>query len=307
MDSTVMLGHGSGGTMMKRIIDDVFFAAYAGDELLRGDDAAVLPAPAPGERLAFSTDSFVVTPHFFPGGDIGRLAVCGTVNDVATSGAVPRYLSCGFVLEEGFPRNDILARPHPELEEKVRRTLGLPGEKRLLLYAPTFRKDKGLEAYDMDYARCVKALERRFGGEWLILAKLHPNIAEKASQLDLDPRYIVNASGYPDIQELYLACDGLVTDYSSVMFDYLITGKPCFLYVNDLAAYKADRNFTFDIDKLPFPRAEDNGQLEAILLGYDAQEQARRMEAFNREFGLRETGAAARRTVDYLEERRKKG
>ena len=79
MDTTVMLGHGSGGTMMKRIIDDVFFAAYAGDELLRGDDAAVLPAPAPGERLAFSTDSFVVTPHFFPGGDIGRLAVCGTV------------------------------------------------------------------------------------------------------------------------------------------------------------------------------------------------------------------------------------
>ena len=81
MDTTVMLGHGSGGTMMKRIIDDVFFAAYAGDELLRGDDAAVLPAPAPGERLA--------------------------VNDVATSGAVPRYLSCGFVLEEGFPIEDL--------------------------------------------------------------------------------------------------------------------------------------------------------------------------------------------------------
>ena len=69
--------------------------------------AAMLSAPAPGERLAFSTDSFVVTPHFFPGGDIGRLAVCGTVNDVATSGAVPRYLSCGFVLEEGFPIEDL--------------------------------------------------------------------------------------------------------------------------------------------------------------------------------------------------------
>ena len=107
MDTTVMLGHGSGGTMMKRIIDEVFFAAYAGDELLRGDDAAVLPAPGPGERLAFSTDSFVVTPHFFPGGDIGRLAVCGTVNDVATSGATPRYLSVGFVLEEGFPIEDL--------------------------------------------------------------------------------------------------------------------------------------------------------------------------------------------------------
>ncbi|MBE6464411.1 MAG: hydrogenase expression/formation protein HypE [Eggerthellaceae bacterium] len=107
MDTTVMLGHGSGGIMMKRIIDEVFFAAYGDDYLLKGDDAAVLPVPAPGQRLAFSTDSFVVTPHFFPGGDIGRLAVCGTVNDVATSGAKPLYLSCGFILEEGYPIEDL--------------------------------------------------------------------------------------------------------------------------------------------------------------------------------------------------------
>lgn len=92
---------------MKRIIDEVFFEAYADEELLEGNDAASLPAPAVGERIAYSTDSFVVTPHFFPGGDIGRLAVCGTVNDVATSGAVPKYLSCGFILEEGFPVADL--------------------------------------------------------------------------------------------------------------------------------------------------------------------------------------------------------
>ena len=97
-DTTVMLGHGSGGSMMKRIIDEVFIEAYGSDELRRGDDAAVLAGLAPGERLAYSTDSFVVTPHFFPGGDIGRLAVCGTVNDVATSCAVPLYLSCAFIL-----------------------------------------------------------------------------------------------------------------------------------------------------------------------------------------------------------------
>ena len=106
MDEKVMLGHGSGGSMMKRIIDEVFFQAYAGDELLAGNDAAVLPIPE-GSRLSFSTDSFVVTPHFFPGGDIGRLAVCGTVNDVATSGATPLYLSCGFILEEGYPIADL--------------------------------------------------------------------------------------------------------------------------------------------------------------------------------------------------------
>lgn len=213
----------------------------------------------------------------------------------------------GDVQEEGFPRNDMLAQPHPELSEKVRRALGLPGDKKLLLYAPTFRRDMGLAAYDMDYARCVRALGRRFGGEWLILAKLHPNVAEKAAQLDLDPRYVRNASDYPDIQELYLACDGLVSDYSSVMFDFMITGKPCFLYVKDLAAYRGDRNFYFDLDRLPFPRAEDNDQLEEALLGFDPQEQARRTQAFYQEFGIVESGAAASRAVDYLEQRRKKG
>ena len=115
MEERVLLGHGSGGTMMKRIIDEVFFEAYAGDDLRQGNDAATL-APFDAEqfstfstdgRIAFSTDSFVVIPHFFPGGDIGRLAVCGTVNDIATSGAKPLYLSCGFILEEGFPIEDL--------------------------------------------------------------------------------------------------------------------------------------------------------------------------------------------------------
>ncbi len=106
-EKTVMLGHGSGGTMMKSIIDEVFFTAYGNDILLSGNDAAVLPALSTDERIVYSTDSFVVTPYFFPGGDIGHLAVCGTVNDVATSGARPLYLSCAFILEEGFPVEDL--------------------------------------------------------------------------------------------------------------------------------------------------------------------------------------------------------
>lgn len=104
-NGTVLMAHGSGGTMMRDIIEQLFFEAYAGDTLKGGDDAAVLDIPS--DKLAFSTDTFVVTPHFFPGGDIGHLAVCGTVNDVATSGAIPRYLSCAFVLEEGYPLENL--------------------------------------------------------------------------------------------------------------------------------------------------------------------------------------------------------
>ena len=88
-DSTVLLGHGSGGQMMKRIIDEVFLDAFGSPELLEGNDAGVAALPASG-RIAMSTDSFVVSPQFFPGGNIGRLAVCGTVNDVAPSGATYR-------------------------------------------------------------------------------------------------------------------------------------------------------------------------------------------------------------------------
>ncbi len=105
-NATVQLGHGSGGTMMRRLIDEVFLEAFDAPELHAGDDAGIAPLPSTG-RIALSTDTFVVTPHTFPGGDIGRLAVCGTVNDVATSGARVRYLSCGFVIEEGFPLDDL--------------------------------------------------------------------------------------------------------------------------------------------------------------------------------------------------------
>ena len=211
----------------------------------------------------------------------------------------------GEVLECGFPRNDILFGEHPEIVEKVRRALEIPPGKRLLLYAPTFRKDKGLEVYDVDYARCIQALEGRFGGEWLILARLHPNMADRAGELGLDPQFVKNASDYPDIQELYLASDALLTDYSSVMFDYMNTGRPCFAYVNDLAAYKDDRNFYFDIDKLPFSRAESNNELVENILAFDEREQAERVRRFRREFGMVEhTGNAAGKTIDYLEQRR---
>lgn len=101
----ILLAHGSGGTMMKELVEELFVAEFGDDVLRRMDDAAALPFP--GSRLAFSTDTYVVHPLFFPGGDIGRLAICGTVNDVATSGATPLYISVGFVLEEGMPVEEL--------------------------------------------------------------------------------------------------------------------------------------------------------------------------------------------------------
>jgi hydrogenase expression/formation protein HypE len=96
-----LFGHGSGGKLTADLIDKIFLPAFRNPILDQLDDQAVLTIA--GARLAFTTDSFVVTPIFFPGGDIGRLAVHGTVNDLAMSGASPMYLSAAFILEEGLP------------------------------------------------------------------------------------------------------------------------------------------------------------------------------------------------------------
>ncbi len=101
----VDMSHGSGGRAMAQLIEELFAPAFANDYLAQGDDGAVLPA-APG-RLVMSSDCHVVSPLFFPGGDIGCLSVHGTINDVAMMGAKPLYLTAGFILEEGFPLADL--------------------------------------------------------------------------------------------------------------------------------------------------------------------------------------------------------
>ena len=102
---SVTLAHGGGGKAMRDLIDDVFVRAFANDHLDVGDDQArfgLAQLATFGDRLAFTTDSYVVHPIFFPGGDIGKLAVCGTVNDLAVGGAIPLYLTCSVILEEGL-------------------------------------------------------------------------------------------------------------------------------------------------------------------------------------------------------------
>ena len=101
----IRLAHGDGGRLSHQLIEDIFLPVFGNDFLNSLDDSAVLDIPE--SCCAMTTDSFVVDPIFFPGGDIGRLAVCGTVNDLAVMGARPLYLSIGFILEEGFPLKDL--------------------------------------------------------------------------------------------------------------------------------------------------------------------------------------------------------
>ena len=106
-DEKINLSHGSGGKATHNLIEGVFAPAFSNPLLDSMDDAATFGINGTGQRLAFTTDTYVVSPLFFPGGDIGKLAVHGTINDLAMAGAQPLYLSAGFILEEGFPITDL--------------------------------------------------------------------------------------------------------------------------------------------------------------------------------------------------------
>ena len=104
MNEVITLAHGSGGRKTSDLISEIF-KTNLGNSFFTADDAAVLPRPE--GRIAMSTDGFIVSPWKYPGGNIGRLSVCGTVNDLACMGAKPLYLTCSYIIEEGFPIEDL--------------------------------------------------------------------------------------------------------------------------------------------------------------------------------------------------------
>ncbi len=104
--SKITLAHGSGGRLTQELIENIFFKHLGNKFLNKNDDSAILPKEV--ANIAFTTDSFVIKPFFFPGGDIGKLSICGTVNDLAVNGATPKYIGCGFILEEGLDMEDLV-------------------------------------------------------------------------------------------------------------------------------------------------------------------------------------------------------
>ncbi len=125
--ATITMAHGSGGKAMRDLIDDVFVGAFDNEELNKLEDQArfdLSTLTAIGDRLALTTDSYVVDPLFFPGGDIGKLSVTGTVNDLAVGGAIPLYLTCGMIIEEGMPVDDLR-----RIAQSMRETADLAGVK----------------------------------------------------------------------------------------------------------------------------------------------------------------------------------
>ena len=205
----------------------------------------------------------------------------------------------GRILEKGSPRNDIFFKDNEDIKNKVNEYFNLDGKK-IALYAPTFRADYRVSDLNINYNLLLQSLNKRFGGEWVVLVRLHPNNLEDAKSFIQYTDKIVNASEYDDMQELLVASDVLVTDYSSCMFDFVTNGKPCFLYASDIAHYKEERDNYYELEDLPFPVATNEKELKEVITAFDAGKYKEELNSLFEEVGLNETGHASEIVADYI-------
>lgn len=206
----------------------------------------------------------------------------------------------GDIWQIGYPRNDILIKnDNQEARRKVIEYFSLAKDSMTVLYAPTYRKDKNVDVYDLDFREISAAFESKYGKKCVFLVRLHPNLVSKAGLIKYNSK-IINASEYDDIQELMVASDVLITDYSNVMFEFSYQKKPCFLYAPDFEEYLQDRELYFEYNTLPYPIAFDNQQLINNIENFNNDKYEHKVSELLESINITEKGNASKVTVDKL-------
>ena len=213
----------------------------------------------------------------------------------------------GKIAKTGFPRNDILISGSSKSVDKVFNEYKIKSNKRIVLYAPTFRDgDKSLDTFEFNFKSIINKLDQKFSNEYVLLIRLHP-IISKLLEINSDfsgnfgIKYI-DASGYPDMQELILACDVLITDYSSCMFDAMLARKAVFLLAKDYKKYSTtDRKLLFNLKQdLPFSFSENEADMISAIDDFDTIQYQEKIKKFENSMNLLEDGKASDRVAEVL-------
>ena len=201
----------------------------------------------------------------------------------------------GPILKTGTPRIDYLLNITSQEKLHILEKAGLSNEYRYVLYAPTFRKNNDLSAYNIKYDVLISTLKLKFGGKWKVLFRLHPNLKDVVSveQIGKD---CIDVTQYGDMQELLCISDILITDYSSSMFDMAYLKKLCILYTSDLDKYlSSERKLYFNLKALPFVVVKDNLQLQKAIEKFDKTVYDESVFNFMKQIGSYEDGNACKR------------
>ncbi len=207
------------------------------------------------------------------------------------------------IIEQGYPRNDYLYNYTPEQAEATRRRLGLPEGKKVILYAPTWRDNQHQPGVGFTYEVSVDfdRLREALGEEYVILFRAHYLVASSFDFAKYSG-FVWDVSSLDDINELYVISDMLVTDYSSVFFDYANLRRPIIFYMYDLELYRDDiRGFYMTLEGLPGPIVRTGGELiEAVKNIGTADFYDERYKAFNEKYNYLDDGNASKRVVDII-------
>lgn len=209
----------------------------------------------------------------------------------------------GKIEEVGSPRNDILLTVNNEKKDdivlKVKKELKIEETFKIALYAPTFRNDASLSSYDIDYSTLLNELSKKFSGNWVLVIRLHPNVSQKYSQLIYSQK-VINGTNYEDLQELLLASDVYITDFSSPMFEFILLRKPVFLYCNDYEQYIEERGFKIDVPQIGFPFAKTKAELYENIMNFDNFKYQKTVDAVLYTYGYKERGNASESLVNII-------
>lgn len=216
----------------------------------------------------------------------------------------------------GTPRNDFLFRKDININE-LKKRLGLPANKKIILFAPTWRPNSvelsGIKQMEMlDFEELLQVLKDKFGGDFCFVYRVHHSIKDRIYTEVLSGKYgdsIIDGNIGDDMAEYLLCTDVLMTDYSGSMFDYALTGRPCFLFTPDIEAYAVNPGFYKGYDWLPFPMADTVQKLLKCIADFDEIQYRKKLETFQDNIGNVEDGHASERIVDdilkFLESGRK--
>jgi len=208
------------------------------------------------------------------------------------------------VLEIGHPRNDIFFKNELEKKQiraKVLNFLGINNAKKILLYIPSFRDDYRMDCYSLDINALINSLKQNFKGDWAIAIRLHPRVTSYSTELFKFSENVINVSFYPDIQELLVAADVAITDFSSCIFDFMLSKKPAFIFATDIDDFNTTRGFYYPLETTPFPIAKNNQELAYNILNFDNEKYIQDVEKFLIDKGCIEDGHASERVVELIQ------
>lgn len=204
----------------------------------------------------------------------------------------------GEIFECGSPRNDMLYQSI-QYRDKIKQQLGFSSETKIVLYAPTFRDDFRMDVYDLDLTRLRSCLCNKMGGDWRVLVRIHPNVMEQ-NIVKIDS-HSMDVTSYPDMQELLLISDVLITDYSTTIYDTIIMHKVLFLYAPDLADYKENRGLNSVYFRLPTQVNQTNEELLDYIVNFDEIAYQQRLDSFLDSVRIYDDGNASKRVVDRIQ------